>query len=637
MKFSSIRYKLVFATALLVTVLLVTVAVAAYVYFRSATQELIVGQQFSMISTMARDLDRSIDSAHKALEKAAITLPAGSLKDGKAMQGWLDDRVGMHSVFNHSLIVLDKSGILIASVPALPELYGVSFAHRDYFTETISTGRPMISKPFVTAVNDRPVIVMTVPLMGDDGEIAGVLAGSVDLLDKNGLFGVVKDTRVGASGYLYLFAQDRTMIMHPDTSRIMKQDVKPGANVFFDKALAGFEGSGETVNSRGVGFLVSFKRLQTTGWILAANYPLEEAFAPIARFRSYFLVGMVFVLLGAIALAWKLGDSFARPIEGIVKQLNRLAKPGSDRTERLDDGRNDEFGVLSASFNDLLDEILQGEKDLKTAQLNLYQSEKMASVGQLAAGVAHEINNPIGFINSNLGTLKGQVRDLLTVMAAYEQAEEALSGHPDMIASISQAKLAADLDFLRSDIESLITESLEGARRVKAIVEDLRDFSKLDTAEWQCVNLEKGLESTLSILSGEIRNKADVVREYAGLPEIECIASQINQVFMNLLLNAAQAIAEHGTITLRTGYNENDVWVEVEDTGVGIRPEHLARIFEPFFTTKQVGKGTGLGLSLAYGIIQHHHGRLEVHSEPDQGAVFRITLPRRRAGDEDGA
>ena len=282
----------------------------------------------------------------------------------------------------------------MATVPAAPQLYGQSFAHRNYFIKTMSSGKPVISEPFVTAVNDTPVIMMTAPLKDENGVVKGVLAGSIDLFAKTGLFGVVKDTRIGTTGYLYLFAKDRTMIMHPVWSRIMTKDVKPGANVLFDKALEGFEGSGETVNSKGISFLASFKRLQTTGWILAANYRLDEAFAPITRFRDYFLMVMAIMLLGAVALAWRLGQSFSRPIEAMVEQLKSLAKPGSDRSQRLDTCRNDELGVLAASFNSMLDEILQGERELKMAQLDLSKSEKIVSEGQLAAGVAHEINNP---------------------------------------------------------------------------------------------------------------------------------------------------------------------------------------------------------------------------------------------------
>ncbi len=269
-------------------------------------------------------------------------------------------------------------------------------------------------------------------------------------------------------------------------------------------------------------------------------------------------------------------------------------------------------------------------KKLEDTQGQLLQSEKMASVGQLAAGVAHEINNPIGFVNSNLGSLKGQVEDLLSLISTYEKCESALQAHPDLLGTIAQAKKSFDFEFLKNDIHDLLEESRAGIFRVKQIVDNLRDFSRVDASEWHYANLEQGLESTLHIVWNEIKYKAEIKKEYAEIPEIECIASQVNQVFMNLLINAVHAIQDHGLITLRTGTAADEVWVEIEDNGCGIKQEHLNRVFEPFFTTKPVGKGTGLGLSLAYGIVQRHNGRLEVRSQEGKGTVFRLSLPAKR-------
>ena len=272
-------------------------------------------------------------------------------------------------------------------------------------------------------------------------------------------------------------------------------------------------------------------------------------------------------------------------------------------------------------------------KQLEEAHSQLLQSEKLASIGQLAAGVAHEINNPIGFVNSNLGTLKNYVGDLLQIIGLYESAHHLLAVDPALHRDIAAARDKADLDFLRSDIETLIAESIEGTARVRRIVQDLRDFSRVDSHEWQWADLHAGLESTLNVVMSEIRYKAEVVRQLGTLPKVECMPAQLNQVFMNMLVNAAQAIADHGTITLRSGCADDQVWISIADTGKGIAPELLTRIFDPFFTTKPVGKGTGLGLSVSYGIVDKHGGRIEVDSPPGLGTTFTIWLPVRRALD----
>jgi two-component system NtrC family sensor kinase len=269
-------------------------------------------------------------------------------------------------------------------------------------------------------------------------------------------------------------------------------------------------------------------------------------------------------------------------------------------------------------------------KKLEEAHNQLLQSEKLASIGQLAAGVAHEINNPIGFVNSNLGTLKTYIGDLLQLIDAYEGAQHLLAADPVLQRRVEYARERADLGFLREDIGKLIVESIEGTARVSRIVQDLRDFSRIDSAEWQLADLHAGLESTLNVVWNEIKYKAEVIREFGTLPLVECRLSQLNQVFMNMLMNAVQSIPEHGTITLRSGCQGDMVWVSIADTGNGIPSALMNRIFDPFFTTKPVGKGTGLGLSVSYGIVDKHGGHIDVSSVPGQGTVFTIWLPVRR-------
>ena len=270
----------------------------------------------------------------------------------------------------------------------------------------------------------------------------------------------------------------------------------------------------------------------------------------------------------------------------------------------------------------------------RTAQL--VQAEKMASIGQLAAGVAHEINNPIGYIFSNVGTLQNYLEQLFAMLDAYQQAETSIA-QPAVTTQLRAMRERIDLDFLRDDIPALMRESREGIVRVRHIVEDLKDFSRSDASQdWSRADLHQGIDSTLNIVANEVKYCADVVKAYGVIPEIECLPLQINQVVLNLIVNAAHAMGpSRGTITLRTGMaNPHTVKLEVEDTGSGIAPDALSRIFDPFFTTKAVGKGTGLGLSLAYGIVKKHGGHIEVDTELGRGTCFRVLLPVRHTEEQ---
>ncbi|MGC1816878.1 MAG: ATP-binding protein, partial [Casimicrobiaceae bacterium] len=219
------------------------------------------------------------------------------------------------------------------------------------------------------------------------------------------------------------------------------------------------------------------------------------------------------------------------------------------------------------------------------------------------------------------------VQSTFRMIELYEKAEEAIPDQ-DVRRLLQTAKEELDIAFLKTDLSALMDESKDGITRVKVIVQNLKDFSHVGASdEWHFSDLRKGLDSTLSIVNNEIKYKAAVVKEYGDIPEVECLASQLNQVFMNLLVNAAHAIAERGTITIRTGQEADQVWVDIADTGHGIAPEHMQKIFDPFFTTKPVGKGTGLGLSLSYGIVQKHHGKMEVQSDVGKGTTFRVWLP----------
>lgn len=282
-------------------------------------------------------------------------------------------------------------------------------------------------------------------------------------------------------------------------------------------------------------------------------------------------------------------------------------------------------------------ELLRKKEQLERLQAQIIHSEKMASIGQLAAGIAHELNNPVGFLYGNLDLLRVYLADILKLVLFYDSLP--LDAH----AAEQAAKLKTEIAFEQTivDLDSVLSDCRDGAERVRDIVQNLRTFSRLDEAEFKKTDLHEGIESTIRILSryfsgGTVR----LLREYGELSPIDAFSAQLNQVWTNLLVNAAQAVEkEGGTVRIKTFCKDSEAVVEITDDGVGMTPDVIGRIFDPFFTTKAVGEGTGLGLSISFGIVERHGGRIEVESKPGEGSTFRVCLPRnaepRRTSSED--
>lgn len=267
----------------------------------------------------------------------------------------------------------------------------------------------------------------------------------------------------------------------------------------------------------------------------------------------------------------------------------------------------------------------------KILESQLVQSQKMESIGHLAAGVAHEINNPIGFVQSNLHTLSDYVQGFkaaLNIYRALQPQIQTLAGeHPEILADLKILEAQGNLSFICEDVDDLLAESTEGVRRVSDIVKGLRNFARPGESAFQEVNINECIESTLKISANELKYKCTIEKQFGELPLLKCYPSQLNQVFLNILVNAAQAISEKGIIEIKTAFENDRIMVKISDTGEGISPENLPAVFNPFFTTKPVGQGTGLGLSISYDIIQKHQGSIEVESELGKGATFTISLP----------
>ena len=275
--------------------------------------------------------------------------------------------------------------------------------------------------------------------------------------------------------------------------------------------------------------------------------------------------------------------------------------------------------------NDLKKELERQSEKIKASQAIAMQQEKLAAIGQLAAGVAHEINNPIGFITSNLNTLQ-------RYLERYDSFIDSVMGLEGTLSETNRENLKNQhkklkIDLLREDSPGLIEDCLEGADRIKTIVQGLKGFTRTDTATPSLTDINQCLESAISITWNEIKYKATIERDLGELPQILCYPQQLSQVFMNLLVNAAHAISEKGMISISTRHTDNQIKIIVADTGCGIPPENQSKIFEPFFTTKEHGKGTGLGMSIAYDIIVQHHGSIWFASEVGKGTTFIVQLP----------
>ena len=276
-------------------------------------------------------------------------------------------------------------------------------------------------------------------------------------------------------------------------------------------------------------------------------------------------------------------------------------------------------------------------KRLEETQTQMLQSEKMASIGQLAAGVAHEINNPTGFVSSNLKTLEDYQEDIDGLIQKYRKLKELiekdgkLDPSSEQVASlleeIGEYEEEIDIDYIQEDVRDLIKDCREGTERIKKIVMDLKDFAHPGEGVMQATDVNKGLESTLNVVYNELKYKANIIKEFGKLPLIQAYPQQLNQVFMNILVNAAQAIEKKGEIRIKTEAVDGYVRIKISDTGCGIPKENLNKIFDPFFTTKDVGKGTGLGMNIAYGIVKKHNGTIEVESTVGKGTTFTIKLP----------
>lgn len=378
----------------------------------------------------------------------------------------------------------------------------------------------------------------------------------------------------------------------------------------------------------------------------------EDSFVELVSLmiKGNLILSAIFIVFGFWS-ASVLAKNVTKPLKKLAEGAEEFSK--GNLKFRTDVKTDDEIGILATSFNDMAEklsglynqleqkvmdrthelnkknlELKRANQEIKDAQSMVVHNEKMRSLGQLVAGVAHELNNPINFIYGNLVHLKNYSNDLIEIIGKYEEAQTQLP--EDKFSEVEALKKEIDYEFISEDLASLIKSCIDGAERSKQIIIDLKNFSRLDEALVKEVNIHEGIESALNILISKYKDRVTVHKQYGDIPQVMCYAGQLNQVFMNVLDNAAQAINGEGNVYVRTRVEDQNAVIEFEDTGGGIPEDVLPKIFDPFFTTKPVGEGTGLGLSICYKIIKSHNGKMEVESEKGKGTKFIIKIPINR-------
>lgn len=573
--------------------------------------------------------------------------------DANVQQQLLEGLIRHNDAYEYAEII-DANGNTITSISPYGSIVLDPTVRTAAFNRAFRQKEEYIGSVKLDPDRDRPMTVIAVPIRDNQDQVAGILLTQVNLAF---LWFFVTRTEVGETGYVYIIDQQRNLV------------AKTGINAEYFKAQAAIEEtlfeqirtslrSPDVINRvyRGLHnqrVLGQSHLIATTQWYLVVELPIQEVYQPIRYLAWVGSLILLAITLIAGMIGFLLARSIVQPLGKLTEAAIALSQGNFDTIVQIK-ARN-ELGLLANTFNSMTHQvkellsIAETEREsaevalvnFKKAQAQLMQSEKMSSLGQLVAGVAHEINNPVNFIYGNLVHAEEYTDELLILINLYQ------THYPDPHPEVREKMEEMDLDFLSQDLPKMLDSMKVGANRIRDIVLSLRNFSRLDEADLKKANLHEGIENTLMILNNRLKAKADrpaidVIKDYGDLPLIECYAGQINQVFMNFLANAIDAIeernqgltleamkAEPHQIMITTKLTDPDtVQIVITDTGKGMDDATLRKLFTPFFTTKPVGKGTGLGLSISYQIVvDKHGGQLDVTSELGQGTTFMVTLP----------
>jgi len=644
-KHITLKTKMSLAVTSLFILFIIAASYLTLSYFERSLKGSIFSQQFSLVSSLAQSIDDKLRIAQDALLAVASTVPQDTLINAENTQRFLNKITGFHSIFDNNISFISTEGKLIAESRYLPGRRGKDLSYREWVQKTVATRKPYISNPYIsTHIPIHPAIVMTVPIFDSRGKMIGMLVGSIDLLGKNFLADLPSD-KIGKTGYVWITDSNRVMIVHPDHTRIMKITGLPGSNKLYDLAVNGFEGSGETVNTSGITMLSSFKHLSMTPWILAANCPISEAYAPLYKAKRYFDISVVVATIMLLLITWLIMKRLMMPLSAITRHVKQL--PGKPRQEHhivVDSA--DEIGVLATAFNTMIDildsqqekaillekEIAERQMAQKALVVEQQQLEKMNSM-------LYEFNNDLDKrITQKVSELRQKDQILI------QQNRQAAMG--DMINNIAH-QWRQPLNAIGLIVQSMmysyesgglseemmkadVNETMETIKFMSQTIDDFRNYFKPDKEKTQ-FNVKMVINRSISIVAGSIGNvKITIESDEAVDPVIYGYPNEYSQAVLNILINARDALSERKTsnpeikIVIRTENGKSVV--TISDNAGGIPEDIIDKIFDPYFSTKGPETGTGVGLFMSKNIIEENmNGRLTVCNS-GEGAEFRIEI-----------
>ena len=545
--------------------------------------------------------------------------------------------------------------IFAANTPELVDKFRPLGSPTTYFTP--EAAETVVPHFYLSKTTGKAAMTLATPIFDEAGVKMAALTVDLQLADIDAL--IRNNAGLGQTGVTYLVGENGTdsiFIFGKDNpSQTLDQNA---TSLGIERAISRHNGFALYRNHAGVPVVGIYRWLPDQNLALLAEISQVEAFAP-ARKLAGDIIGIGLVSIGVLLVGvYLLSRNIVRPIEAIGAAAQQFAAGDLDRTAPV--MTEDEVGLLARTFNQMASQLKTSFEELesrvrertaeletaltqlKNTQAQMIHSEKMSSLGQLVAGIAHEINNPVSFIHGNLTHTQTYVKDLLDFAKLYEEY------YPQPAASIQKHAQTIDWEFLQQDLPKMLVSMQTGTERIREIVRSLRNFSRMDESEIKVVDIHDGIESTLMILQHRLQTRSEhftiaICKDYGELPPVECCPGALNQVFMNILGNAIDALEEKaaklklenqkflsGRIEIRTMLmREKWVQIAIADNGSGIPEEIQPHIFEPFFTTKAIGKGTGMGMSISYRIItEKHQGKIECFSSPDKGTEFLIEIPQ---------